>query len=98
MTACRILRKSCVGTLLCSSGRVPSSSSGQLKGSTSKTHHGHRPAQSRCQGGEVQAQAEAHDPVSEQLLHGREMPWVLADYYCLQPRSDRRVVRQLQRD
>ena len=34
----------------------------------------------------------------EQFLHGREMPWLLADHHSLQPCSNRGAVRQLQRD
>eukprot|EP00435_Cladocopium_sp_Y103_P066719 s134_g29.t1 len=60
--------------------------------------HGYRPPEPRCQGGEVQAQAEAHDPVSKQLLHGREVPRLSADYHRLQPCPDRGLMWKLQHD
>lgn len=46
-------------------------------------------------GGEEETQAEAARAEPQLLLHGREVPGVLQDHHCLQPRPDCRVVCQL---
>merc|ERR1719452_69813 len=37
---------------------------------------------------EEEAQAEALSPAPQQLLHGREVPWLLQDYHRVQPCPD----------
>merc|ERR1711962_1259729 len=46
-------------------------------------------------GGTAQVQAEAFGPAPQLLFHGCQVPRLLQDHHCFQPRSDRRPVRWL---
>uniref|UniRef100_A0A8R7U571 Uncharacterized protein n=1 Tax=Triticum urartu TaxID=4572 RepID=A0A8R7U571_TRIUA len=55
----------------------------------------HRPAEPAGGAREAQAQEEAPRPVSQLLLHGRQVPGLLQHHYCVQPLTDRRGVPRL---
>merc|ERR1719244_1176254 len=43
--------------------------------------------------GEEKAQVEEARSASQLLLHGRQVPWLLQDHHCVQPRPDSGCVR-----